>query len=206
MRLIFLLLGRFFALLYSHRFHSKANSLLQWFYTGYRTRHFYHWGKGSKMGFNMHICGESMIDVMDNVYFGGDSALTAFCVDDDKSRIRITIGNDCMFGNDCHITCANSITIGNGLRTGKSVLISDNAHGDPAKLEQLKMHPNVRPLYSKGPIVIGNNVWIGDKVAVLGGVKIGDGAIIGANAVVTHDVPPYSIAVGCPAKIIKRND
>lgn len=68
------------------------------------------------------------------------------------------------------------------------------------------MHPNVRPLYSKGPIVIGNNVWIGEKVAVLGGVKIGDGAIIGANAVVTHDVPPYSIAVGCPAKIIKRND
>ncbi len=55
----------------------------------------------------------------------------------------------------------------------------------------------------KGPIIIGNNVWIGDNVIILSGVKIGDGAVIGAGAVVTKDIPPYAVAVGVPAKVIK---
>lgn len=53
------------------------------------------------------------------------------------------------------------------------------------------------------PVLIGNDVWIGDKVTILPGVKIGDGCIIGANAVVTKDIPPYSVVAGVPAKIIK---
>lgn len=59
------------------------------------------------------------------------------------------------------------------------------------------------PIYSKGAIVIGDNVWIGEKAAILAGVTIGEGAIIGANAVVTKNIPPYSIAAGIPARIIK---
>lgn len=51
--------------------------------------------------------------------------------------------------------------------------------------------------------VIGNDVWVGVNAVIMGGVKIGDGAIIGANAVVTKDVPPYAIVVGAPAKVIK---
>ena len=66
------------------------------------------------------------------------------------------------------------------------------------------MNPNDRPLYSKGPIIIGDCVWIGERAVILGGVKIGNGAIIGANSVVTHDVPENGIAVGCPARIIMR--
>ena len=52
-------------------------------------------------------------------------------------------------------------------------------------------------------MIIGKNVWVGEKVTVLPGVHIGEGSIIGANSVVTHDIPPYSIAVGIPAKVIK---
>lgn len=107
-----------------------------------------------------------------------------------------------MFGDDNHITAACGIQIGKNLRTGKSVLISDNSHGNPAILSQRSIAPNDRPLYCKGPIVIGDNVWIGERAAILGGVTIGDGAIIGVNAVVTHDVPAYATAVGCPARII----
>ncbi|MBR6646045.1 MAG: CatB-related O-acetyltransferase, partial [Clostridia bacterium] len=51
--------------------------------------------------------------------------------------------------------------------------------------------------------IIGNDVWIGHSALILEGVKIGDGAIVGAGAVVTKDVPPYSIVVGVPAKVIK---
>ena len=64
--------------------------------------------------------------------------------------------------------------------------------------------PVERELISKGPVIIGNNVWIGRNVTIMSGVTVGDGAVIGANAVVTHDVPAYSIAVGCPAKVIRR--
>ncbi len=57
---------------------------------------------------------------------------------------------------------------------------------------------------NKGDIVIGNDVWIGYEAVVLAGVTIGDGAIIGTRAVVTKDVPPYTIVGGVPAKLIKR--
>jgi virginiamycin A acetyltransferase len=56
----------------------------------------------------------------------------------------------------------------------------------------------------KGPVTVGNNVWIGDNVIILSGVTVGDGAVLGAGAIVTKDVPAYSIAVGNPAKSIKK--
>jgi virginiamycin A acetyltransferase len=57
---------------------------------------------------------------------------------------------------------------------------------------------------NKGDIVVGNDVWIGYDALIMSGVKIGDGAIIGSRALVTKDVPPYSIVGGIPAKIIKK--
>ena len=57
---------------------------------------------------------------------------------------------------------------------------------------------------SKGPVIIGDNVWIGDKATILGGVTIGESVIIAANSVVTKDVPPYSVVAGIPAKVIKK--
>lgn len=56
----------------------------------------------------------------------------------------------------------------------------------------------------KGDTIIGNDVWIGQKAVILPGVKIGDGAIIGAYAVVAKDIPPYTVAVGNPARIVKK--
>ena len=65
------------------------------------------------------------------------------------------------------------------------------------------MPANVRAMYSKGPIVIEDNVWIGEMVCILPNVKIGKGSIIGANAVVTKDIPAHALAGGNPAKVIK---
>ncbi len=60
-------------------------------------------------------------------------------------------------------------------------------------------HPRTR-----GPVVIGNDVWLGHGVTVLSGVTIGDGAVVGAQSVVTSDVPPYSVLVGAPGRVVRQ--
>lgn len=114
----------------------------------------------------------------------------------------ISIGNDCNIGQYTQITACNRITIGNGLLTGKFVLISDNSHGG-LSLEEALIPPNKRLLKSKGEVIIGNSVWIGDKATVLSGVSIGDNVIVAANSVVTKSVPSNCIIAGAPAKIVK---
>ncbi len=122
----------------------------------------------------------------------------------DQFKPSVIIGDECSFGDYLHLTCIDSVKIGKGCLTGRWVTISDNNHGT-SSLKDLEIPPVKRKLYSKGPIAIGNNVWIGDKATILGGVSIGDGVIIAANSVVTKDIPPYSVAAGNPAKIIKHN-
>ena len=114
----------------------------------------------------------------------------------------IIIGEDCNIGQYTQITACNKIIIGNGLLTGKFVLISDNSHGGLSKEESL-IPPNKRLLKSKGEIIIGNNVWIGDKASILAGVHIGDNVIVAANSVVTKSVQSNCLIAGAPAKIVK---
>ncbi len=121
---------------------------------------------------------------------------------DQRFAPTITIGSYCNIGEFSHITACNRISIGDGLLTGRFVYIGDNSHGGLSE-EESCIPPIDRKLQSKGEIIIGNNVWIGDKVTILGGVHIGDNVIIGANSVVTHDVPSNCVAVGNPVKIIK---
>jgi len=83
------------------------------------------------------------------------------------------------------------------------VYIADHSHGDTS-LANLSLPPVYRPLFSKGKVIIEDDVWIGEGAAILPGVVIGRGAIIGTNAVVTKDVDPYTVVGGVPARIIKK--
>lgn len=116
---------------------------------------------------------------------------------------RIEIGDRVRLGDFIHITCIDRVAIGDGTLTGRWVTITDNSHGRNTS-EEMTQAPNDREVVSKGPVVIGRNVWIADKVTILPGVTIGDGAIIGANSVVTKDIPPRCIAGGIPAKVIRE--
>ena len=115
---------------------------------------------------------------------------------------QLTFGNGSSFGDEGHISCVNKIEIGDGVVMGRKVFITDNSHGASDR-SQLDTSPFLRPIYSKGPVIIEENVWIGEMVCIMPGVTIGRGAITGANAVVTKDVPPYALAAGNPAKVIK---
>lgn len=118
-----------------------------------------------------------------------------------KYNPLLQIGDCTEIGAFAHITCINKVSIGRNVLIGKFVTITDNSHGGNTFAE-LDVPPSKRELYSKGEVAIDDNVWIGDKVTVLPNIKIGKGAIIGANSVVTRDIPPFVIACGNPLRII----
>lgn len=120
-----------------------------------------------------------------------------------KPSPELIIGDNCWFGADNHITANQKIIIGDNILTGKRVTISDNNHGT-TDLATLKGAPRLRKVVSKGGITICNNVWIGDNATILSGVNIGEGAVIAAGAIVTKNVPAYTVVGGNPAHIIKN--
>lgn len=73
-------------------------------------------------------------------------------------------------------------------------------------LDRVDIHMDQQGVSAEKAVIIEDDVWIGSRVTILPGVKIGRGSIIGAAAVVTKDVPPYSVVAGNPAKIMKRRN
>lgn len=102
--------------------------------------------------------------------------------------------------NGCNVNCSTKITIGSNCAIAGNVKIMDNDWHDII-LE------NEEPKMSKGSIIIGNKVWIGENAIILKNVEIGDGSVIGAGAIVTHSIPAHAhcVAAGVPAKVIKSN-
>ena len=151
-----------------------------------------------------YLNGSNNISIGNNCTFGKNAVLTTWEKHEGKTfNPTIDIGSRCNFGDYLHLTCIDEIKIGNDVLTGRWVTITDNSHGT-TDYSELEHEPLKRKLFSKGPVIIGDNVWIGDKATILPNVKIGQGAVIGANSVVTKDVPPFSVVGGNPAKIIKR--
>ena len=107
-----------------------------------------------------------------------------------------------MINENCHIGCIDRVSIGSNCLFGSNVMLTDHSHG-ANRPEELKVHPAYRDLYSKGPVTIGNNVWLCENVVILPGVIIGDNSVIGANSVVTKSIPSNSVAVGNPARVVK---
>lgn len=120
---------------------------------------------------------------------------------------RIEIGDNVSISFWGHISAAGSITIGSGVMMGSKVTIIDHDHGSYAAGADAhpEIPPSQRPLSVK-PICIGANVWIADGVVITAGAEIGEGSVIGANSVVRGKIPPFTIAVGVPARAIKQFD
>jgi acetyltransferase-like isoleucine patch superfamily enzyme len=115
---------------------------------------------------------------------------------------KILIGNNVCFNTDIHIGCINKVVIGDNCLFGSRIYITDHDHGTTS-ISDLSLPPIQRKLYSKGPVIIENNVYVGEGVAILSGVTIGENSIIATNAVVTKSVPKNSLVGGVPARVIK---
>lgn len=119
---------------------------------------------------------------------------------------RIVIKDNVEVNDFVHIGASNYIEIGNNVLMASKVYISDHNHGTYSGDDQSdpEVAPSQRLLDSGSSVIIEDNVWLGEFVSVLPGVTIGKGSIIGANSVVTKDIPPYSIALGAPARVVKQ--
>src|SRR5580704_8606776 len=112
---------------------------------------------------------------------------------------NIRLGNRCFINYDCVFLDCAPIEIGDDLQMAPSVQLYTAAH-------PLDRAQRVAGLEFAKPIHIGSGVWIGGGAIVLPGVTIGDGCVIGAGSVVNHDLPPMSLAVGNPARIVRSLD
>jgi len=123
-----------------------------------------------------------------------------------KFTPQLLIGNNVTINNNVHIGVINKVVIEDNVLLASYVYISDHSHGDYGTLLNTnpKVAPSKREIISTGPVVIGENSWIGEGVKILPNVTIGKGCIVGANAVVSRNIPNYSIAAGVPAKVIKK--
>lgn len=185
---------------------SKTSSIWLWIYTGIYAKKFKSFGENTMIFPKLNtLIGGEYIEIGRDCYLGKMVSLTAYKFDqNNKINPNIQIGDNTGIGDFCHITAINSIKIGNNVLLGKNILITDNAHGSTDH-SMINIAPIKRPMISKGEVIIEDNVWIGEKSTILPGVHIGYGAIIGANSVVTKDIPAGSIAVGNPARLIKSN-
>ena len=120
-----------------------------------------------------------------------------------KEKGMITFGENFHYSKNCHIGAINKITIGNNVLLGSNVTIVDHNHGETFDYSDKRVS---LPLYSKGPVEIGDNVWIGENSIVLPNVKIGKNCVIGANSVVTKSFPDDCLIGGNPARIIKQKE
>lgn len=113
---------------------------------------------------------------------------------------KLQIGDNVTIGKGSIISIKDSLKIGDFTLIGSYVQITDSNHSirrdNLIKYQRAKINP----------INIGQDVWIDSGARILPGIKIGNGAVIGANAVVTHDIPPFAIAVGVPARVIKYRE
>lgn len=154
--------------------------------------------------FPFYVRGKNMIDFGKELTTGQGCRLEAFIADGNKSK-KIYLGNRIQLNDYVHISAIRSVIIGDDVLMASHVYISDNTHG-LYKGDANDTSPDIPPIkrpYYVNPVKIGNRVWLGEGVIVMPGVEIGDGVIIGAHSIVNKNIPPNTIAVGSPAKVIK---
>ena len=180
MRLINAMHAKLFALLFSHKFA--------------------HFGSRTRIVRPVAIEGPENIHLADHIYVAAHSCLAAKPLTG-TNECRLEIGKGSSIGRFNHIYATRRVVLGDHVLTANGVYISDNLHGYRNPLVPILQQPIVQI----ADVEIGAGSWLGHNACILG-ARIGRHCVIGANAVVTRDIPDFCVAVGAPAIIITRLD
>jgi lipopolysaccharide O-acetyltransferase len=120
----------------------------------------------------------------------------------EDDNVKLVIGAHTGIGMGACISAARMVTIGENVLLARNVYISDHAHA----YEDIRVPIMKQGINNVKPVSIGRNTWLGQNVVVLPGVNIGQHCVIGANSVVNASIPDFSIAVGSPARVVKRHN
>ncbi|GAA3982714.1 acyltransferase [Pedobacter ginsengiterrae] len=175
----------------------KNSLFIRFFRFFYKTK-FKKFGVNSSILFPLNINGLKNISIGNSVCIDNKVWLAAVA-HTGSEQCELIIGDGTCIGNFNHIYATRSIILGRNVLTADKVYISDNLHG----YEDITMPILKQPIKQIGAVEIGDGTWLGENVCVIG-AKIGKNCVIGANSVVTKDIPDYCVAVGAPAKIIKE--
>ena len=161
---------------------------------------FAHFGRWSA------VCSPIQLDNPKNIRIGERVRINKFCwlaavALCDNPRPVLAFGDGCVVGHFCHIFATSKIVFGKNVLLADRVYVSDNQHS----YEDPDVPVGQQKIRQMQEVEIGDDCWIGENVCILG-AKIGKHCVIGANSVVTRDIPDYSVAVGSPAKVIKQYD
>jgi acetyltransferase-like isoleucine patch superfamily enzyme len=154
-------------------------------------------GSRSRLKKILRIDGAKFITIKKNVLIQSNTWIGAIKVSEFEPQLEIHSSS--VIGNFNHIIATSSIIIEESVLTADKVYISDNVHCYENINEPI-LNQKIKQL--KG-VVIGRGAWIGENVCIIG-ASVGRNSVIGANSVVTKDIPDFSVAVGSPAYIIKR--
>ena len=168
-------------------------------YIFYYKRIFAYVHKNASINSPLHIDGPYNMYI-GNIHVGYKTWLAAMPLTD-AAKCKLTISDGCILGHFNHIYATGELIIEKNVLTADRVYISDNLHG----YENVELPILEQPIKQNGHVVIGEGSWLGENVCVVG-ASVGKHCVIGANSVVTKDIPDYCVAVGIPAKVIKRYD
>lgn len=168
---------------------------------------FGHAGRGVALGARVRVHGAGRIHIEDGVVIADDVTLRAqtaypWTSPPQAFAPEMVLKRGCFINAYTQIACARRVVVGADTMIAEGCFIADNNHGyaDPGR------SPKAQPLDLPGEVVIGDDCWIGAHVCVVGNVHLGRHCVVGAHSVVTGDLPEFCVAVGAPARIVKRYD
>lgn len=173
-------------------------TVYSYFYNGFAIFRMKHYGHGIFIGRGLEVEYPRGISIADRTRLGRNCRLA--CYPDENGVYGRIVIQPCWLGNNISILSSNEVLIKSGALLASNISMVSYNHG---------MNPEAgcpyggQPLEGS-PIIIGKKTWIGEGCIISSGVEIGDWSIVGAGSVVTKSIPPYSIAVGNPAKVIKK--
>jgi acetyltransferase-like isoleucine patch superfamily enzyme len=157
-------------------------------------------GKRSVLVPPLRLAGEDRIVLGNGIYMGSGGWLQTL-PDGDNTSPAVIIGDRVSIAGSCVISAVRRVQLEAEVLLARNVYISDHSH----KYDNTELTILRQGVDKIAPVLIKRGAWLGQNVVVCPGVTIGQGAVVGANSVVTTDIPDYSVAVGAPARTVKTH-